>query len=413
MTAYTEQQGLTYHNASSVLEDKAGNLWVGFWGGGINQIADGQIIPYTRQDGLSSDLVLTMHQNRAGELWVGLDYDGGLTLFRDTQFFHYREVQDLTDQAVKAIHEDSRGILWLGTRTALVAFNQGQFRRYTTREGLPSDTIEAIHEDRAGNLWFGTDGGLALLQKGKFRSFTTRDGLAHDCVTSICEDSDGTLWLGTRGGLSRLRNGTLAAFTSRDGLFQEQIQALAEDDLGCLWMASRQGIIRVSKFDLDRHVYGGIEKVACVSFGRRDGMASVECKGLGKTAAWKSRDGRLWFTTSKGVVAVNPQAARVNSVPPRVVLEDLLIDGKPASLSEAVHLVAAQQELVFRYTALNFSAPEKIPSITSSKVWIKTGPRPAACVRPATKPCHRARTASASSPPTVTAFGTAKAAPWS
>ena len=88
-------------------------------------------------------------------------------------------------------------------------------------------------------------------------------------------------------------------------------------------------------------------------------MASVECKGLGKTAAWKSRDGRFWFTTSKGVVAVNPQAARVNSVPPRVVLEDLLIDGKPASLSEAVHLVAAQQELVFRYTALNFSAPEK------------------------------------------------------
>ncbi len=360
VTAYTEQQGLTYQNTSSVMEDSQGNLWIGFWGGGINKVRDGCVTAYTRRERLSSDLVLTMHERRDGSLWFGLDYDGGLNLLEGNSFRHYRELEGLTDHALKAIQEDRRGNLWLGTRTGLVCFRDNLFHRYTTADGLPSDSIEAIYEDRAGRLWFGTEGGLAMLQDGKFVSFTTQDGLSHNIITSIHEDGEGTLWLGTHGGLSRLREGRFTAYTTRDGLFHDQIYAVVEDDLGCLWMSSRQGIFRVSKGELNALGRGGSGPVACVSFGKKDGMASSECKGSGRTAAWKGRDDRLWFATRRGVVAINPRAARVNPLPPRVLLEELQVNGQPADLSRAVKLVARQQELVFRYTAFGFSAPEKL-----------------------------------------------------
>ncbi len=40
---------------------------------------------------------------------------------------------------------------------------------------------------------------------------------------------------------------------------------------------------------------------------KADGMESIQCNGVAKPAAWKSRDGRLWFATTKGVAVTRSQ----------------------------------------------------------------------------------------------------------
>ena len=54
-----------------------------------------------------------------------------------------------------------------------------------------------------------------------------------------------------------------------------------------------------------------------------EGMRSSECNG-GNPGIWQTTDGRIWFPTMRGVVAIDPAA--VNRVPPPVVLEEATAD---------------------------------------------------------------------------------------
>lgn len=384
VSAYTQQQGLTQNTATSVLEDRSGNLWVGFWGGGVNKIENGKVTTFGVRDGLTSEWVLTMHRSRRGHLWFGMDYDGGMTILRNDGFRSYRQNDGLDAEGVKVFEDDSRTNLWVGTRTALFAFHDGTFRRFTTTNGLPSDTIEAIHEDAGGRLWIGTTGGLVVRDEDEFTAYTTKDGLSHNSISAIYQDADDVLWLGTRGGgLVRVTYNLDApgkvgpakpqftCYTTRDGLFSDDISGVAEDDLGFLWMGSRRGIFRVNKMELDAFAKPGSHRLTCLSFDKSDGMASVECRGSHRTAAWKGRDGRIWFPTSKGIVAIDPQRIRANSMAPVVMIESIVADKRvvsgenlrgmePGSENNVLTIAPGKGELEFRYTALNFTAPEKL-----------------------------------------------------
>ncbi|MDB6027350.1 MAG: putative two-component system sensor kinase [Verrucomicrobiales bacterium] len=392
ITPLTRQQGLTHNTTTSIFQDHAGTMWVGFWGGGVNKIDNGKVTAYTTKEGLSSDFVLTMHESREGDLWFGMDYDGGMTVLRNGRCIHYGARTGLTDQGIKVFQEDSQKNLWIGTRTALLRFADGKFTRFTTKDGLPSDTIEAIHEDHQGRLWFGTTGGLVLWQSNQFKAFTTEDGLSHNSVTAIHEDDENVLWLGTRGGgLNRLTLSPpiagdtsaaitnqsppfrIVAFTTAQGLFHDQIFSVLEDDSGFLWMGSPQGIFRVKKKDLDGFVPGKSTDIACLSFGKADGMVSIECKGSDKTAACKSQDGRLWFPTAKGVAIVDPNKVAINELMPSVFIEEVTVDRKKVqsqnnlgpnsgmlnAASETLKLPPGRGELEFHYTALGLRQPDK------------------------------------------------------
>jgi len=105
---------------------------------------------------------------------------------------------------------------------------------------------------------------------------------------------------------------------------------------------------------------------------KTDGMESAQCNGLAKPAAWKTRDGRLWFPTSKGLVMVDPKTIKINQTPPPVYIEQALADKKPLlrdglavnpsapeDADPPVQIPPGRGELEFHYTALSFQTPEK------------------------------------------------------
>ncbi|PYJ02356.1 MAG: hypothetical protein DME25_16130, partial [Verrucomicrobia bacterium] len=121
--------------------------------------------------------------------------------------------------------------------------------------------------------------------------------------------------------------------------------------------------------DLDR---GTVKMITCVAFGRSDGLASVQCNGVAKPSAWKARDGRLWFPTIRGVVAVEPRI-KTNENPPPVAIEEIFADGRKiqsqggpswtldfAPKGKApLAIPPGRGELEIHYTALSFQAPGK------------------------------------------------------
>lgn len=387
---YTLRQGLTHNNAMSVFEDSAGSLWIGTWGGGLNRLKDEIITAYTASNGLPHGLILSTWEGRDGSLWIGADYDGGLHQLKEGEFKHYTKENGLINAALRVLYEDRAGDLWIGTRKGLSRFRDRQFTNYTNAppDGVGASDIRVIHEDRDGVLWIGTEAGLACRRDEKF--FTVP--AVGRTVVSIYEDEKQTLWIGTDGGgLYKLNasgskleipntatstfNLQTSNFTTKDGLFSDQIFEILEDDFSYFWMSCLKGIFRASKKELEEFAQKKIPAINCVAYGKADGLASVQCNGVAKPSGWKSRDGRLWFPTTKGIVAIEPKI-KANEVAPPVVIEEVIFDkSKVSSLESKVARAASTRdsklrtqdlflkpghgELEFHYTALSFQIPEK------------------------------------------------------
>ena len=379
VTAYTSQQGLSNDVVLPVFEDREGALWLGTNGGGLNRFKDGRFTTYTSKNGLSDDRVFSIGETTDGSLWVGTRK--GLSQLRHGQFANYTAKSGLPNAAVMSIFEDHSGSLWLGTRGGLTQLNQGRFTTYTTRDGLSSDDVRPITEDNQGALWIGTiGGGLNRFENGKFTVYTTRSGLASDVVLALYCDPQGTLWVGTGGGgLQRLRNGRFTTYSTHNGLFDDTVFEILEDNVGHLWMSSNKGVFRVNKKDLEKIADGESHSLASTSYGLAEGMKTKECNGGFQPAGARTRDGRLWFATIKGVIAINPATLKENLSQPTLVIEQTVVDKKVFEGVAQVHAAPGKGQLEIHYTAPSFISPERVRFRFKldgfDKEWVEAGSR--------------------------------------
>ena len=358
--AYTKQQGLYHNNVTSVCTDSRDTVWITTWGGGLSGLKNGEIVSYDGGNSPLYDLLLSVCEARDGNLWIGAEYNGGLFRFKDGTFTRFGKKEGLIDPAIRTIFEDRHGNLWIGTSGALYQMQGGALRRFTKEDGLAGNVIRAIREDETGDLWIGSNDGLTRRHNEKFSVLTTKDGLSANAVLAIYEDRERNLWIGTDGGgLNRLSNGRFKSYTSKDGLLSDSVFEVLEDDRGNLWMSCFSGIFRVRKKDFDEIDSGTMQQLRCASYGKADGMSSVQCNGVSKPAGWKGRDGRLWFPTTRGVVVVDPNSVKNNDSPPPVVIESIVADRKKFDVSEHLTIAPGKGVLEIHYTALSFRAPEK------------------------------------------------------
>ena len=362
-TTYTTRENLSHDIVLTVHEDAEGAIWVGTDGGGLNRLHDGGVTVYTTRDGLSSNVVSSVYADRSGALWAGTVGEG-LNRFRDGTFTTYTTDDGLPSESIYTLFEARNGDLWIGTDAGLARFRDGAFTTYTTDDGLSSDLVTALYEDRQGALWIGTfDAGFSRFRDGRFTHYTTDDGLGSATVLALYENPDdlGTIWIGTyQGGLTRLRDGGLTTFTTRDGLFNDNIYQILEDEHDTLWMSCNKGLFTVRKKDLDALAEGFLDRLTPTVYGKADDMKSFEFNGGSQPAGWKGRDGAMWFPSVRGVVMIDPQNIRRNTLPPPVVVEAVLVDSEPVERGEAIELAPGKKKVEFQYTALSFIAPEAI-----------------------------------------------------
>jgi signal transduction histidine kinase len=205
---------------------------------------------------------------------------------------------------------------------------------------------------------------LALLKDVKFTSYTAAEGLAGNQVRTIHEDADGTLWIGTYDdGLSRFRDGKFFNSRMENGLFNNGVFQILEDRRGYFWISCNKGIYRVSRRELNELAEGRISRINSVAFGKDDGMINTECNGGRQPAGFIAQDGKLWFPTMGGVVAIDPEAAPVNSLPPPVVIESVTLERGLVDFSfqpRGVTVAPGQRELEINYTGLSLIRSEQV-----------------------------------------------------
>ncbi len=357
---------------SAVFQDKSGNLWFGS-PDGLNQIKDGAVINVSISDKIPGS-VGTIAEDKDGNIWVG---GNGIFKYDGEKYTHFTSKDGLSKDYVFSMIGDRDGNIWVGTYDGLNLFKSGKFTVFTKKDGLVDGYILSLFEDREGAIWIGTREGVSRYKDGKFTNWTTADGIANNRIFAFYEDRDGAMWIGTSGGgMNRLKDGKLTTITSRDGLYDSLAFAILEDDSGNFWMSGNKGIYRASRAELNDFADGKIKAVSSFSYGTADGMLSRECNGA-NPAGWKTRDGNLWFPTIAGLVKVD--ARELNFAPPKVLIEQIQIDGKLQPENEFLEINPNQENTEIKFTAISWQRPQQIKFKyrleNLDKDWIDVGTR--------------------------------------
>ncbi len=350
----------------SICEDARGGLWLGTFGSGVKYLKDGLVNPLAAEPGLTNLYVRSVFVDRDQRVLAGSVSLGFRGLFQVADGLV--SIPEMANRAVFAIYQDRSGRLWFGAEDGLVCQDAQSWKNYTTRDGLASDSVRAIAEDSEGNLWIGTEGGgVDRLRDGRFTSFRQRNGLPGEAVSALLVDGEGVLWVGTDGsGLARLQRGKWTSYSKGDGLASDSIGYLIEDGRGNLWMGSYAGLMRVPKKALNDFAAGLTHSIPCRAFGRTDGLPTSECTQGSQPAACLTRDGKLWFPTTKGLVSLNPSDLKINTNPTPVIIESVLVEGREQNTNifaprlRAITIPPGKERLEIYYTGLNFAAPGSV-----------------------------------------------------
>ncbi|MEZ5425512.1 MAG: two-component regulator propeller domain-containing protein [Pyrinomonadaceae bacterium] len=359
---YTDDK-LVGKNVYPILEDSQGAIWIGT-SDGLSVLRGGKFTDYRNEKEV---YIQSLFEDRDERLWIG-NHNPGLYFFQNGKYYDTQETLgfEVEPYPVNDIHQDKNGVLWFASSRGLYNFDGTNLKHLTTADGLPGDDVKVIVESRDNKtLWIGTYAGLAAIKDGKISFWTEVDGLTGNHIRSLFEDESGTLWIGTYDtGLSQFRDGKFTNYKKANGLFSDGVFQILPDETGNFWMSSNQGIYRVSRSNLEDYAAGKIKRIISTGYGKFDGMLSSEANGGGQPAGIKTSDGRLMFPTQNGVAVINPEAVKINPLPPPVVIETIRIDNveqsKIQNPKSKIEMLPGQENLEIDYTGLSFIKPEQI-----------------------------------------------------
>jgi len=333
-------------------------IWLAPIAGGLGTLKEG-IIQLFQSAGLSRDIIysITRHGN---DLWMGRQR-GGLTHLRDVHGSlnskSYTQAEGLAQNSVYAVYASRDGTVWSGTLSGGVsALRNGHFTTYTSANGLASNTVSSIAEDADGTMWFGTPNGLSAVSKNGWRTYTARDGFSSPDVNSLLRDSNGVLWIGTAAGLAFLSDNQIHVPRTIPDALHEPIFGMAEDKNGWLWIATASHVLQVKRSSLMTDAVGDAD---VREYGPEDGLQGTEGVKRYQSVVTDSQ-GRIWFSTNRGLSVVNPARATVNPIPALVHIEAISADGTPVDLRGPVRIPPAKQKTTFRYAGLSLSSSERV-----------------------------------------------------
>ncbi len=316
----------------AITQVKTDQIWLTTDGGGIIVVAagDGHVQQTLRHDpvlpgSLALDTLKPLLLDRAGWLWVGT-WGGGLQRMNANDTLRVlrhspKRPNELSHPDIKSVLELADGRLLIGSGgNGIDIFDRqhGLIGGYRTGQGrtgaLPDGFIYALAQTGDGAVWAGTQQAGVVRKLAGSTDWVAVPGLPVQQVTRLFAASDGSVWAGTIAGVARWRPDTsrqliatqattpnrsahqtgapmrFEAFTDEQGKVREfTVNALAEDGQGRVWIGTNNGLW------LHEPGHNGLVAVPAEP-NRPDGLVSNYISSL----LFDSHE-RLWVATSKGL----------------------------------------------------------------------------------------------------------------
>ena len=358
VTAYTIREGLPTGEVDSVLASRDGTIWAG---GPKSLVALRQNrSPVIDTHGAPGSQVTSLLEDHAGQLWVGVD--DFLTIYKNGTFRRIDKPDGKPIGLVVGMTEDVDHNIWAETGGASKTLFRIQ--NFKIQEGFPAPQMPAarrVAPDPGGGIWSGLiRGDLARYKNGRLEIFPFRHNAVPGFdseVNQLLVTSDGAVLGATHFGMIAWRHGTQQTLTVRNGLPCDGINALVFDNQGDLWLYSQCGLVEVPKEEIEKWWQ---TPDTVVHFRMLDSLDGVRPGQAPFAAAARSPDGRLWFVNGYALQVVDPAHLSSNSIPPPVHIEEIKADRRSYAPASDLRLPSLTRDLEIDYTALSFVTPQKV-----------------------------------------------------
>ncbi len=403
--SFTVHQGMPNDNIWGLHEDREGNIWLGTDGAGVLRYAGEAFVNYTMSDGLCSDLVMCVVPDQRGDAWLGTygsgicrmdgmamltTHDGspnntvwcGVQAADGTLIFGTSNglcrvvngvvspmdsVRDLIGERILSLHLAPGGELWCGTRDRMVIIPpDGPIQRHASFNDVPLRSVRAITTAPDGTAWLATDIGVVRRRGPRVDRWSAPSGLSDNTVFCLLADARGRMWAGTSSGLNCIQSDHTVQVRLGDGFGSNHVGFLIAGPDGRIWAGTNDGI---RCFHPDS-LLADPRQVEHIT--QDDGLRGMECN---QNAAFRDKEGRLYFGTNGGLVVHDPRkAVRAGThapLVPRITgLRSFLLPTDWRGLSDSIDarsglpigldLPYRRNHLTFDYTAIALTGAEEL-----------------------------------------------------
>ncbi len=353
---------------SRFYEDSHRNLWIG------KRFALHRIDPSGKDTifvGVKQGIpfgAISIVEDRAGLIWVGSAENGLFRLDpRNDSWKNYRHSEDdprsLSNNIVSRLLVDRYGTLWATTWDGLDRFDAGE-DRFTIFKSSPHAgelIYSSVVEGPGHDLWLGSLGfGLQRFdtKTTQFKVYNSGDApgqLSDRLVNMVYVARTGAVWAATENGLDNFdpATGLFTSFDVHDGLASSVVDCVLEDSRGRLWISTNKGI---SSFDPSTKIVR--------NFSTAEGLPGPEMGGVG--SCLRSGTGRMYFAGFSGSTTFLPETISASNNAPRTVITDFRLPGRtqppgfriaPLGIAYAPHVTLSHEQTPFSLTfaALSYS----------------------------------------------------------
>ncbi|MBX9798936.1 MAG: hypothetical protein K2Y13_05690 [Burkholderiaceae bacterium] len=395
---FTSKDGLSSDYVWPMLEDRDGNVWVGtnagldrfrprtlmpsdfpidalnyalvagadgsLWAGSSNRpamrVQSGNLYTLTMPAPVTSAI-----RDNSGHIWMA--GPGGIWRSEGERlvFAAHLPTGAPADSSVRAMVHDEDGNLWVAiNRLGLFKLHAGAWSQVPAPTSVASQLMPVVAAaGTQGRLWFGYRDNLVVMRDASGeKQWSKADGLNIGHITAITPQA-GRTWIGGQHGLGFIQDQRFHAVQMPgNGLFDNiyAILAVQGKDSEDLWIHTKAGIFELTGIELQRALADPAYQIRYRSYNLMGGLANDPYQVLPLPTAVRAEDGLLWFSTSNGVMWIDPQRPRQDDAVPEVTIESVSVDGAYLAQTTATTLAANAQRIVIDYAALSLSAPESL-----------------------------------------------------
>lgn len=355
------QNGFAREDVFGITQDKTGKILFATLGSGVAAYDGKKTIALIPNDITSN--YYSAFTTSSGQTFFGSS-GNGLFIYDHNRLFTSPVFDSIKNQRVSAIYEALDSSLYFCTSVSLWVLKKGRFENFGKKIGLNNIKIEAICNAKDGSLFLGVQSrGLLRIKNGEIKIFGRQEGLTDYDFTDIIEGKNASIYIATDGGLFILKNNKISSITNKNGLSDNTIYCIIEDDMGKLYAGTTKGL-NVIDFSLS--------KPSIRLLGKEDGFASNE---FNEKAAYKDKNGYLWFGTVKGASCYFPVLDQHQSNKPYLNIKSV------QTFNESINILSnesknIENQVEVKLEAVDVDSPEKTRFIYqlsgSNDDWITT-----------------------------------------
>ncbi|MDP3558398.1 MAG: two-component regulator propeller domain-containing protein [Bacteroidota bacterium] len=388
---YTTKNGLRSNAVQSLFVDRENNLWVGFYGKGVQLLSNELYSYYLLKDEKDLDLsvnssviinnrlllatnkglgylenskiafVKNSQLNANIKNLVVVDYtiyfstlNGQLfktdSLFRKIERINYQNSKEemYLNTMVKKDHS-----LFICTTNGLFIYNTktNSTELLNNDNGLLHNNIKYVFSDSKERLWVCSAGSiLYYLDKNKIlKRFDSIPNLKEFNINSICEDNLNNIWISTIGdGVFQFNGKKFTNYNLFDGLFSRYCYGIVSDRNNGIWVTHNNGLS-----------YKNVNKKNFNHIGEQNEL--IPNNFIENAITNNKVNNSIYLGTSSGLVLINASRQKYNYVEPNLNILSITLNGKNINpnLKDTV-LPYGSYDLSFNYIGTCLTETEKV-----------------------------------------------------